>query len=171
MKNHSGGSTGTPTEVWQDRRYAARNRAVIDHAYLAAGLVPGRPTFFLWGSNNELRDMRATFHKRVSTWVRGLIPLPAFALDPRVVREYADVINRATGVEQAICFVSAADSFVRIAEHEGIELRRIRRVVTGGGVLTSDVRAAIRRTWADDIFDMYGGRDIGLIGMERGDHD
>jgi phenylacetate-coenzyme A ligase PaaK-like adenylate-forming protein len=171
VMNRSGGSTGVPTEVWQDRRYNARNRAVIDHAYNAAGMVAGCPAFFLWGSNNELRDMRATLRKRASTWGRGLIRLPAFNLDPGTVQKYAAVMAARDEVDQAICFASALDTFLRIAEHEGIHLRRIRRAVTGGGALTPSLRDRVRRMWADEVFDMYGGRDVGILGMERRDHE
>lgn len=168
--NRSGGSTGVPTEVWQDARYAARNRAVIDHAYRSVGLIPGRPTFYLWGSNNELSDLQATWKKRASTWARGLIALPSFRIDAPRVREYAARMRSQPEVDQALCFVHALDSFVRVAEREGIALPRMRRVVTGGGKLHPDLRALTRKLFADDVYEIYGGRDIGFLGVEAVDH-
>ncbi len=170
-ENFSGGSTGVPTRVWQDARFTARNRAVMDHAYRSLGVSPGRPTFFVWGSNNELVAMGATLRKRVSTWARGLIPMPSFSLGPEKVREYAASIDAQVSVDQAICFVSALDTVTRIAEREQIPLRRIRRIVTGGGKLHDEVRQRARRVWADDVFEIYGTRDIGLVGVEAPDHD
>jgi phenylacetate-CoA ligase len=171
VANHSGGSTGVPTEVWQDAGYAARNRAVIDEVYAHAGVVAGRPTFYLWGSNNELTDLTASWKKKLSTRLRGLIPMPAFALSPAKVREYAAQIAADAGVDQAICFVSALDTFTAIAEQEGIPLRRVRTAITGGGKLQPQVRERVRRLWADDVFEMYGGRDVGVLAVEARDHD
>jgi len=168
--NRSGGSTGVPTEVWQDTRYAARNRAVIDHAYRSAGLIPGRPTFYLWGSNNELTDLQASWRKRASTWARGLLPLPSFRIDPERVRAYAARMRSEPEVDQALCFVHALDSFVRVAAREGIALPRMRRVVTGGGKLHADLRALTTQHFADDVYEIYGGRDIGFLGVESADH-
>ncbi|MBL8600964.1 MAG: hypothetical protein JNK72_03475 [Myxococcales bacterium] len=170
IENFSGGSTGVPTKVWQDARFAARNRAVIDHAYRTLGVYPGRPTFYLWGSNNELTDIQATPRKRLSTWARGLIALPSFAIGPERVRAYVERIDRAQHVDQAICFVHALDTFTRVLEHDKIAMRRLRRVITGGGKLHPELRERILRTMADEVYEIYGGRDIGLVGMEALDH-
>jgi phenylacetate-CoA ligase len=171
MMNHSGGSTGVPSEVWQDRHFASHNRAVIDCAYASVGVVPGRMLFYLWGSNNELSDTRASYRKRLSTWARGLIPMPAFSLDEQKVLAYVDLVNSRHDVDSALCFVSAVDTFLAFVEKKGCALRRISRVVTGGGKLHADLRMRIRRVWADDVYEIYGARDAGLMGAEAPDHD
>lgn len=171
LLNHSGGSTGVPTEVWQDRRFESNNRAVIDHAYASLGVIPGRMIFYLWGSNNELSDIQASRRKRLSSWARGLIPLPSFSLDERRVLEYVNVINRRNDVDSALCFVSALDTLLAFVEKRGCPLRRIKRVITGGGKLHADLRVRIQKLWADDVYEIYGARDVGLMGAEAPDHD
>ncbi|MBI5502671.1 MAG: hypothetical protein HY907_20665 [Deltaproteobacteria bacterium] len=164
---HSGGSTGVPVIVWQDRRWESRNRAIVDLGYRLAGLSPGSPAFYLWGSNNEVSDIRKSPRKRFSTWLRGLIVMPAFSLDAARVRAYVDEMNRRGDVQHAICFTSALDTFTGFVERAGLRLRRIRTVFTGGGLLTPELRARTLRLWAHEVCDTYGARDAGLMASER----
>jgi phenylacetate-CoA ligase len=170
FKNYSGGSTGVPTEVWQDQRLKARNRAIVDFAYRSAGIEPGEAAFYLWGSANELNDLKSGWRKRSSTWLRGLIPLPAFGLNEAKVRQYAKIINDNRNIKSAICFVSALDTFLGFIEKFRIPLRRISRIVTGGGKLHSALRERAKAIWADDIYEIYGGRDSTMLGVESSDH-
>jgi phenylacetate-CoA ligase len=51
-----------------------------------------------------------------------------------------------------------------------IPLRRISRIVTGGGKLHSELRERAKAIWADDIYEIYGGRDSTMLGVESSDH-
>jgi len=166
----SGGSTGVPTVVWQDVHWAETNRAALDFAYRQAGLEPGRPTFWLWGSNNELSDIRKSVRTRASTWLRGLILMPAFALNASKMDAILGRINARGDVEDAICFASAVDTLTQYVERHGREVRRLRRVYTGGGTVWSELRERILRTMADEVYDLYGSRDLGVMAMETTAH-
>jgi len=166
----SGGSTGVPTAVWQDRRWKNINRAMVDFAYRQTGLEPGTPTFYLWGSNNELSELKASLSKRLSTFLRGLIVLPAFSMSEDRMDEFLATINRRREVDSALCFVTALDTLTDYIARTGQQGRRLRRVIAGGGTLYPELRQRVLETLAHEVFDMYGSRDMGIMAMETREH-
>jgi len=168
--NSSGGSTGVPTVVWQDTRWAAVNRATVDFAYRQAGLEPGSPTFFLWGSDREISELGSTWKKRISTHLRGLIPMPAFAMSEDRMDGFVRLINRRPDVENALCFVTALDTLTDYIARNGHSIRRLRRVITGGGTLYPELRQRVLDVFAHEVFDMYGSRDMGMMAVETPKH-
>lgn len=167
----SGGSTGTPVTVYSDADQTARSRAVYDYFYQQGGQRPGAPMFYIWGSARELDEIRVGFRKRLATRLRGLIPVPAFGLTPARLRELCTRINEQTHVQAAMCYVTAAETLMNFVQQEGIELRRLRRVFTGGGLLHDHLRAQLQAHLADEVFDLYAGRDLNLVGIETPAHD
>jgi len=170
FKISSGGSTGIPTVVWHDSRWNAANRAMVDFSYRQTGLQPGTPAFYLWGSNNEISQLTSTWKKRVSTRLRGLIPMPAFAMTHDRMRDFLEIVNRRHDVESALCFVTALDTLTDFIVRSGHSARRLRRVITGGGTLHPELRQRVLETFADEVFDMYGSRDMGVIAVETTAH-
>ncbi|MGQ9722049.1 MAG: hypothetical protein ACUVXA_12090 [Candidatus Jordarchaeum sp.] len=166
----SGGSTGIPTSVWQDSRFDLINRAMVDWSYYQMGFKPGLPTIYLWGSNNELFDIKKSFTKRISNRLRGLIIMPAFSMSAEIMRSYINLINTRHDVENAICFVSAIDTLTNFIKRKGISIRRLKRVITGGGTLYPELRERIKHTLADEVYDTYGSRDVGLMAVETPKH-
>jgi phenylacetate-CoA ligase len=167
----SGGSTGVPVELYVDRHFSDCNRATIDFFYTRCGLSPGVPFFFVWGSPNELLDLKHSWKKRLSSRLRGMYTLPAFALTSDRIRTIAATIEHRRHIDSAICFASAAETLMDFAEHKGLGLRRLRRVFIGGGMLHDQLRGRLLRHWSDEVYNVYGSRDLGLMAHETPDHD
>src|SRR6185295_17298983 len=122
-------------------------------------------------SNNELSDLSKSWQKRLSTTLRGIRPFSAYGLAPERIREIIRAINEQTNVKSAMCFTSALETLLSYAEREGIELRRLERVLTGGGILHDHLRRKAERLLARDVFDTYGSRDFGMMACETPAHD
>jgi phenylacetate-coenzyme A ligase PaaK-like adenylate-forming protein len=167
----SGGSTGVPVAVTIDAGYSARNRATYDFFYRLCGLEPGAPFFYIWGSPNELVDLRHSWKKRLSSWLRGMQPIPAFALSPERIIAVRDQIERNRHINSAVCFATAAETIVEYAERSSISFRRIERAFTGGGLLHDRLRALLHKHLSHDVFNSYASRDLGMIAHETPAHD
>ncbi|MEX2140408.1 MAG: AMP-binding protein [Pirellulales bacterium] len=167
----SGGSTGIPVEVFADRHFGDCNRATIDFFYELCHLAPGKQFFFIWGSPNELLDLKSNWKKRLSSRLRGMHALPAFRLTPEKILGIAHTIAKRRHIDSAICFASAAETLMEFAEHQGLRLRRLRRVFVGGGMLHDRLRERLQRHWADDVYNVYGSRDLGVMAHETPQHD
>ena len=167
----SGGSTGMPVSVTIDSNYSARNRATCDFFYRLCGLHPGEPFFYIWGSPNELSDLKNSPKKRMSMWLRGAHPIPAFALSPARIRAVQSEVERYRSIHSAVCFASAVETIANYAEREKLRFRRLRRIFTGGGLLHEPLRCSLQKHLADEVFNTYGTRDLGMIAHETPAHD
>ena len=98
-------------------------------------------------------------------------PVPAFRLTPERVQQIAEEIQRHRKIESAICFASAAETLMEFAEKKQVRFRRLRRILTGGGMLHPRLRELLLRHWADEVFDLYGSRDLGIMAHETPSHD
>lgn len=167
----SGGSTGVPVVIYIDDNFADRNRATYDFFYSLCGLHPGEPFFFIWGSPNELTDIKNSWKKQLSSWLRGIYPMPAFGLSPQKIYEMRNEIGWRQHVRSAMCFASAAETIMNFAELEGLEFRRLERVFTGGGLLHQRLRELLHKHLATEVFNTYASRDFGMMAHETPAHD
>ncbi|MFW6012078.1 MAG: hypothetical protein ACOC92_00040 [bacterium] len=168
----SGGSTGIPTTVWTDSLAASRNRASYDYLYELSGMAPGEKAFFIWGSSNELRDMRKSFRKRAATWLRGLYTIPAFGLTPGKIEHLVAAMRTHPRIRSAKCYTTAAETLCGYAEaHGGFDCPKLDRILTGGGLLHDQLRQLLLKHLANEVYDTYAGRDIGMLAHETPGHD
>jgi len=167
----TGGTTGVPVVIFQDDKHDHRARATIDFFYNLCGLIPGAPFFYVWGSNNELSDLSKSWRKRASSFLRGIHAVPAFGLTPEKMSRIARQMNETSHVKSAMFFVSALETLLSWASQTGVKLRRLDRVLTGGGLLHPELRLQAQQYLADEVFDVYGTREFGLIACETGAHD
>lgn len=168
----SGGSTGMPTTVWTDSLEGARRRATYDYLYELCGLKPGERTFFIWGSPNELRDMKINFRKRAATRLRGLYPIPAFGLTPEKIEELIAEIRSHPSIRSARCFATAAETICRYLDsHRGLSCPKLDRILVGGGLLHGRLREMLLKHLTHEVYDTYAGRDIGILAHETPGHD
>lgn len=167
----TGGTTGVPVVVFQDDKNDHQIRATIDFYYELCGLAPGSPFFYVWGSNNELSELSKSLRKRVSSWLRGIHPIPAFSLTPEKLVSIAAQMREHDHVDSAMFFTSTLETFLSWAERNNTSLRRLKRVLTGGGLLHEELRRKAEQYLADEVFDVYGTRDFGLIACETPTHD
>ncbi|MGB7924613.1 MAG: hypothetical protein WCF57_15335 [Pyrinomonadaceae bacterium] len=167
----SGGSTGVPVLIYIDANYLDRSRATYDFFYRLCGLQPGNPFFYIWGSPNELTDIKTSWKKRLAIRLRGVRPMPAFGLSPEKIIRIRDEIDQQRNVQSAMFFTSTADTVMNFAEREGLKFRRLKRVFTGGGLLHERLRELIQRHLAPDVFDTYASRDFAMMAHETPAHD
>lgn len=167
----SGGSTGVPVEIYFDDTFSNRNRATYDYFYQLCGLNPGEPFFFIWGSPNELKDLKTSRKKQFSSWLRGVQALPAFGLTKEKILEIRHEINSSRQIHSAMCFTSAAETIIKFAELEGLEFRKLERVFLGGGIVHQRLRELLHKHLATEVFNTYASRDFGMMAHETPAHD
>lgn len=167
--NSSGGSTGEPVRILQDRAHRDTSRAAKVLFDGWSGYAFGQPRVVLWGSRRDSRAHGAWWRPALrrlknETW------LDAFHMGPADLDRYADTIRRVRPVN----ILGYAESLHELARHllaRGETLPPCDGIVTTAGTLHDDARDAIGRALGGPVFNRYGSRETGEMASECRAHD
>ena len=144
--NTSGGSTGEPVRLIQDRQYAARTAAItLLYAHLV-GREVGQPEVLLWGSEREILQSAADPAARLRAWVTNSETVNAFRMTESAMRDFIAGINRRPP-QLLIAYAQALYEVARFVERAGLEVRSQRAIMTSAGTLHSFMRETIERVF------------------------
>lgn len=164
-KDATGGSTGTPTEVWLGPVERGWRESGLEYAHSRVGAYAGASTAFFWGHNldpvarNTLRERFHDFETN-SRW------FDCFRLSPEIF----DAYHREFEAWRPACVVAYASALGLFAEHlreRGVKPNYPARCfITGGEKLLPRFREAVEEVFGRPVHERYGGRDFGLLGFQ-----
>ncbi|GAH44589.1 unnamed protein product, partial [marine sediment metagenome] len=157
--NNSGGSTGEPVRLLQDRHMVNRSRAGELLFLRWAGHRMGEPHVLIWGVPQETFKEPISFHERAYRLIHNETYLNCYKTSDEIVRRQLEYINRKRptlieGYVEALCDLS------RMITGEGIDVARPRAVLSSAGVLTAQARETIERAFGCPVFNRYGSREV-----------
>jgi phenylacetate-CoA ligase len=157
--NASGGSTGEPVRLLQDRHYSDWNIANTIHYKTFADQRPGDPEVRLWGSERDLKGSRS-----LGGALRDLLynrtDLNTFRMTIPDMEKYVEVINRVrpTWIE---AYAQSAFEMARFVKANGLCVHSPRGVLTSAGNLYPEMRELIEEVFACTVYNRYGSREVG----------
>jgi len=159
-ENASGGSTGEPVRVLQDRAFYEWNVANKLYYKTFGGQQIGERELRLWGSERDLLEGRERLSIRLRNWLYNRVEVNAFRMSEQDMRAAVRAINtlRPSWIE---AYVESAEALARFALENGLPLHSPRGVLTSAGVLDAEVREVIGRAFRCTVFDRYGAREVG----------
>lgn len=163
--NTSGGSTGEPVRLIQDRTFHDQGQALKEFYDLWTGYRPGMPKVILWGSERDLLVGRETWKIRFGRWLRNEHWLNAFRMGPAEMKRYVKIINTVRPV-QILAYAEAMYELARFVEQEELEVWSPRAVMTSAGTLYDYMRELIGRVFQAPVYNRYGSREVGDIACE-----
>ncbi|HZT43003.1 MAG TPA: hypothetical protein VFA07_12620 [Chthonomonadaceae bacterium] len=163
--NTSGGSTGEPTRFLQDKAYLRQARATTYRIKAMAGYAFGEPMVKLWGDERELLEGTRSFRSRMANRIKGITLLNSFCMTPENMREYVQTINRVRP-KLIVAYAQALYELCRFAEAKALPIRGVGAVMTSAGTLYPFMRETIQRVCGAQVFNRYGGREVGNIAGE-----
>ena len=160
-KNTSGGSTGEPVTIIQDKYYSDWNIANTIYYKSFGGQDIGEKEFRLWGSERDLMD-REKLAVRLKNWLFNRTELNAFKMSKEDMVKYANKINgdRPKWIES---YVQAVAEFARFIRENNLTIASPRGVLTSAGTLYPDMRELIGSVFKCRVFNRYGSREVGSI--------
>lgn len=168
--NASGGSTGMPVRIVQDRVY-------LDHSLAAgalflewAGLPPRSRIANLWGAPRDIGGRKVSLRRRVGDWLANSLTLNAFEMQPSDLRDYLRELRRF----RPCGLVGYADALLQLArfcQENQLRPEQPEAVISAASTLTTDMREQIESVFGCPVFDRYGTREVGPIAMECGTED
>lgn len=168
-KDATGGSTGSPTNVWTGPEDRGWNESGISYAMSRIGVLQADRKALLWGHHLDPVASDA-FRDRVRTFADHSEWFDCLRLSPEALREYhhrlqqwrpAVVIAYASALTELARFVSRTT-----AEPPGYPTTCF---WTGAEKLPAPDRVLIEQTFGRKVFERYGSRDIGLIAFQAPD--
>lgn len=165
-QNSSGGSTGEPVVVLQDRTYEAMASATDNMHYSWAGRERGEPIIRLWGSERDILQGSLGWRNKLSNFVRNTRLQNSFRMSANDITRYVADIQRI----RPVVIEAYAESIYEVARHineNGIQVPRVRAVVSSAATLYPFIRAEVERAFGCPMLNRYGSREVGSIAGER----
>ncbi|MDR6756394.1 phenylacetate-CoA ligase [Mycoplana sp. BE70] len=165
-KNSSGGSSGEPVTLLQDRHYDDIGQATIEMHYSWAGKLAGEPFVKLWGSDRDVLFGTEGWRNKLSNFIRNRTFLNSFYLSRQHMQNYVKVIQRV----RPVIIEAYAESIYELARYinaERIRLPPVRSIVTSAGTLYPFIREEVMRAFNCPILNRYGSREVGSFAGEH----
>jgi phenylacetate-CoA ligase len=164
-RDATGGSTGTPTEIWMGPEERGWRESGIEYFMRRIGLPAGSRMALLWGHHLDPVQRRG-FRDWMHDWRDNVRWFDCLRLSPPLLQQYHRELQR----WRPHCVIAYASALAALADEVGRGRRRptypARCFVTGAEKLMAGERALVDEVFGRPVHERYGSRDIGLIGFQ-----
>jgi phenylacetate-CoA ligase len=162
--NTSGGTTGEPVRIPQGKNYFFKGHAATLAFNEIGNCYPGTKTIKLWGDERDiLNDSKGILSLFLKIF-KNLSFQNSFMMSEKTLLKYINEINE----EKPRCIIAYVQSIYELAkfiEYHDIDIHSPNSIITSSGVLTPRVKGFIENTFKTRVYNRYGSRELGLIGM------
>ena len=163
--NTSGGSTGEPIRLVQDRDYNTHGIALAWLAYRCMGYEYGDRKVWIWGSERDILQGSMGLRAKVGRWLENCRTLNAFRMTPEDMRRFLKTMDERPA-RLIIAYAQALYDLAQFAEAESIRVRPQSAATTSAGTLYPYMRKTIQRVFQCPVYNFYGSREVGLVATE-----
>ncbi len=166
-QNTSGGSTGQPIVVVQDREFSDWLKATRTFYYRSFhGLeFDATPKVILWGSERDIFKQKARLQSRLWDRLTQTTTLNSFRMTPQDMLRYVQTINRKRPVSLR-GYAGSLFQLARFIRARRLPVHRPRLIFTAAEALQPFMRQEIESVFGCQAFDTYGSREIGTMAAE-----
>lgn len=169
VTNSSGGSTGRPITLVQDRDAYDWRRATVHYyfrRFLDADDVMD-PKVVLWGSERDIFRQRDP-KRRLYDWATRTTFLNSFRMSDARMADYVAAIDAARPA-YVQGYAGSLYELARFATAKGLGIRPPRFVQSAAEALRPHMREVVERAFGCRAYDFYGSREVGPIAGEASD--
>jgi phenylacetate-CoA ligase len=163
--NSSGGSTGEPIRLIQDRQFTDYQMAIQWLSFTWAGRNLGEPGVHLWGSERDILHQTVGLKKKVLNLLTNDRYFNAFLMTPEKMSRYLQFLNTHPP-KFIIAYVQSIYELAQFAISEHITVTPQEAIMTLAGTLYPFMREKIEAVFHCKIFNRYGSREVGDIACE-----
>ena len=168
-KNSSGGSTGEPVTLIQDKEFNEWVKAIKMLNDIWSGYSISEKKIKFWGSERDIFVGRETSKTMIIRWLMNLTWLNAFRMTPEDMLGFVHKINALKPI-QILAYVESIYELSRFIEREGLRIHSPRAIMTSAGPLFPHIRETVERVFQAPVFNRYGSREVGDIACECEQH-
>ena len=166
LKDATGGSTGTPTEIWLGAEERGWAESAIDFSCSKIGVPAGAKTAYFWGHHLDPKAADS-FRDRVRSFVTNIRYFDCFRLSPEIFEKYHAAFEK-WSPDCIVAYASALGHFAEYLQEKGIRPKNYPRIcfVTGAEKLYPEHRKAVEEVFGKPVMERYGGRDFGAVAIQ-----
>ena len=165
IENATGGSTGTPLKFCQDRNYWNQRNLSVYYFDRWAGWNFGRPQLVIWGAPADLKDDGHWKH-RINNFWRNQYWLNGFHLTDAAMLAMFEQMDQSPP-QTILAYPSSLYQFAGFLSDNGLSPRwDLKGIIASAEMLHPHYRALAEIIFKAKVYNRYGGREVGLIGME-----
>jgi len=169
-KNASGGTTGEPVVVYQDRGYEDHMEAARSLVFSWAGRDEGDLLFYLWGSLPDIAESERRLDRFLLRCFKNTEVLDAFRLSDSDMSSYVRILNKARpGV--IVSYPQSVYELASFIKDRALELYRPRSIITIAATLFPEQRKMIEEVFRCPVFNVYASRETGFLAAECHRHE
>lgn len=160
--NHSGGSSGEPIDILQEKKYSDWNIANKIHYKSFANQYIGDKELRLWGAERDILKSKVDLKQTVVDFVYNRKNLNAFRMTISNMRYFVDEINsfKPTWIE---AYVQPMYELAKFIEENNLKAYSPKGVLVSAGTLYPHMRETISRVFSCKVYNRYGSREVGDI--------
>ena len=163
--NTSGGSTGEPLRLIQDRYFNDRQMAIQWLSMNMAGRHLGQPAIHLWGSERDILYHSEKLDRRLLLQITNDRYLNSFMMSPEKMRDYIEVMN-VSSPRLIVAYAQSMFDLAQFADKEQLKVIPQRAIMTSAQTLYPSMREKIESVFQSRIFNRYGSREVGDIACQ-----
>lgn len=169
IKNYSGGSTGEPICILQDKQMEiceSRN-----YFFYLAGRKIGEKVLYLWGSQMDLQRQKKSFFTRFANrFVHRTEILNSFSITQNEMQAFVDKINKVKPVI-IYAYIQSIYELAIFIKNNKLKVYSPKAIMVTAGTLFYDWKKEIEDVFKTSVFNQYGSREVGGIACECEKHE
>jgi phenylacetate-CoA ligase len=169
-ENTSGGSTGEPVRLLQDREMGEESRSGELLFAKWAGHTPGEPHVLIWGVPDATFADHLSLHERFFRFVHNETYLNCYQISDGLLDTWIRCLSsiRPTLIE---AYVDALRELAKRVVATRTVVHSPVGIITSAGVLTANTQDLIRQAFRCPILNRYGSREVGNIACSCSESD
>jgi phenylacetate-CoA ligase len=169
IENSSGGSTGNPVHLLQDRNFLAESLATAFISDRMQGWDFGVRRALLWGSPKDCGRLSSA-KARLSAYLNNENWYDSFNMGVREMQRFHRELTRFQP-DNILAYASSIYLFARFLKQAGLEPNYpLRSIISSAETLTDAMRAEVEECFGVPVYDRYGTREVGTIASECNHH-
>ncbi len=163
--NISGGTTGEPVRLVQDKKYREWGSASLKYMFESLGKEIGEAEIMLWGSYRDIIKGHINLRSRIYNKIIRKHFFNSYNFTKENMMKLVLIHNK---IKPTVywTYVDSIYEFSKFVLQEDIDLFPPRFIVTTIGPLYSDQRDIIQQAFKCRVLNQYGSREVGLISYE-----
>lgn len=166
--NTSGGSTGQPIEILQDKNYSDWNIANKIFIKLKRGQDIGEKEMRLWGSMRDTLESNEGVTGALKNFLYNRKDINTFKLSEADIREIITIWNtfKPTWIEG---YVNSLQEIAQYIAANSTDIFAPKGLLSSAGTLYPDAKAFFKEQYNSPVYNRYGSREVGDIACTAAD--